>query len=122
MTKNLLISALLVAGLAVPGDAAVARERSFDCMIRDLRVNAERFFVRCHAEWRGLDIPPYVRDIQYYSVPYSQTNARFVFELAVEARRLSEPLRLIFEDDPEANPPGCAETNCRRIIAVGLGD
>ena len=122
MTKNLLIAALLVAGLAAPDGATFARERSFDCMIRDLRVNADRLFVRCHAEWRGLEIPAYVKDIQYYSAPYSQTNARYIFDLAVEARKLREPIKLIFEDDPGANPPGCAESNCRRIIAVGLSD
>ena len=78
--------------------------------------------MRCHADWRGLEIPAYVKDIQYYSAPYSQTNARYIFDLAVEARRQRQPIKLIFEDDPGANPPGCAESNCRRIIAVGLSD
>ena len=122
MLKKLLIPAVLVVGLAAADTAALAREQSFDCAIRYVRVNAERLFVRCHSEWRGLDIPLYVKDIEYYSAPYSQTNARYIFELALEARRLRVPLRVIFEEDPASNPPGCARNNCRRIIAVGMGE
>ena len=118
--KKSLIVIVLAAGLATADAAAVAGEQSFDCMVRHLRVNAERFYVRCHAEWRGLEIPGYVREIQYYSAPYSQKNARYIFDLVMEARRQRQPIRLIFEDDPASNPPGCGRNNCRRIIAVGL--
>ncbi len=120
--KNLSIAILLVTGFAMVQTPVLAREQSFDCAIRYVRVNAERLFVRCHSEWRGLDIPLYVKDIEYYSAPYSQTNARYIFELALEARRLRVPLRMIFEEDPASNPPGCARNNCRRIIAVGMGE
>lgn len=118
--KNALLPILVVVGLAMSDTAALAGEQSFDCMVRHLRANAERLYVRCHAEWRGLKIPAYVREIQYYSAPYSQKNARYIFDLVMEARRQGQPIRLIFEDDPDANPPGCGRNNCRRIIAVGL--
>lgn len=118
--NKLLIPVLAAAGLAVADTAALAGEQSFDCMVRHVRVNAERLYVRCHSEWRGLEIPGYVREIQYYSAPYSQKNARYIFDLVMEARRRDRPIRLIFEDDTGANPTGCAPNNCRRIIAVGL--
>ena len=118
--KKPLIPILFLAGLAMVQPVAFAGEQSFDCMVRHLRVNAERLYVRCHSEWRGLEIPGYVREIQYYSAPYSQKNARYIFDLVMEARRRDRPIRLIFEDDPEANPTGCAPNNCRRIIAVGF--
>ena len=118
--KKLLIPILFVAGFAMVQTSAFAGEQSFDCMVRHLRANAERLYVRCHAEWRGLEIPAYVRELQYYSAPYSQKNARYIFDLVMEARREERPIRMIFEDDPAANPPGCGRNNCRRIIAVGF--
>ncbi len=118
--KNPLLPIFLVAGLALSDTAAVAAEQSFDCMVRNLRANAERFYVHCQPDWMGLQVPGYVREIPYYSAPYSQKNARYVFDLVMEAQRQERPIRMIFEDDPAANPQGCDESNCRRIIAVGL--
>ncbi|MEM8814478.1 MAG: hypothetical protein AAGE85_01480 [Pseudomonadota bacterium] len=120
MNKKRLLPALVAAGLLCWDGGAVAAEQSFDCMVRQLRVNAERFFVRCHSRYAGLEIPAYVTEIQYYSVPYSQENARYLFDLVLEARGGGKALRLIFEDDPASNPAGCSADNCRRIVALGM--
>ena len=108
-----------VAGLVfvLPAAPADAAEKTLDCHVAMLRVNAERFFVRCEAGKPG-SAP--VREIPYFSAPYSQQNARYLFELALKARDTGQALRLIYEDDPAMNPPGCVASNCRRIIAAGL--
>ena len=99
---------------------ARAGEKAFDCAVTQLRVNSDRFFVRCAESRPGMSIPPFVRDIPYYSVPYTQQNTRYLLDLVLAARDSGKPLRLIFEEDPEMNPPGCARNNCRRMIAAGL--
>lgn len=110
-------SALLAASPSLP-----AAEKAFNCAIGLLRVNADRFFVRCEASRAGVDVPGYVREIPYYSAAYTQANARYLFDLLLAAEGRGKVVRLIFEDDPAENPVGCAPRNCRRIIAVSVGN
>lgn len=114
------VATVLAVLLALAAADARAGEKAFDCAVTQLRVNSDRFFVRCAESRAGMSIPSFVRDIPYYSVPYTQQNARYLFDLVLAARDGGKPLRLIFEEDPEMNPPGCARNNCRRMIAAGL--
>ncbi len=98
---------------------AAAGEQSFSCRIDVLRVNADRFFVSCRPPAEG-ERRPLKRDIVYFSAPYAQPNARYLFDLMLDANRRGRPVRLIVEDDAAANPPGCRKKDCRRIIAAGI--
>ena len=89
-------------------------------MAAHLRVNSDRFFVQCHANFSGVKIPPFVKDIPYYSAPYSQKNARMMLDLKMSGRAQGKSIRIIFDQEPSTNPSGCQPGNCRRIVAAGI--
>ncbi len=117
--KTFLLFVALGIVAALPASAQ-STAQSFNCMVAHLRVNSDRFFVRCHASYSGVEIPPFVKDIPYYSAPYSQANARMMLDLIMSGRAQGKSIRIIFDDEPSRNPSGCQPGNCRRIVAAGI--
>ena len=83
-THFVVAAAVLAVVLAFAATDARAGEKAFGCAVTQLRVNSDRFFVRCAESRAGMSIPPFVRDIPYYSVPYTQQNARYLFDHFIE--------------------------------------
>ncbi len=117
--KMLVVLFLLSIVAALPASAQSGTQ-SFDCMVAHLRVNSDRFFVQCHAQFSGVRIPPFVKEIPYYSAPYSQRNASMMLDLITSGRAQGKSIRIIFDQDTGTNPSGCQPGNCRRIVAAGI--
>ncbi len=89
--------------------------RATACTISDITIFPDRIHVRCTT-----DSPA---GISFFAAATDAANAlmtnRFLMILNT-AYAMAKPVYILYDDQASANPPGCLDINCRKLIGIQI--
>ena len=110
-----------VAAFAWSG-AAYAGQQVTNCPIVDIATFNNRVHIHCTPQISACSLQPgkcaAPEPPQYFAVEASSAMAPTVIQIALAALSSKRPLNIFYDDNAAANPGGCQQNDCRRIIGV----
>lgn len=106
---SIAIVAVCVLGMPLDTSAQGAKQ-SRECTIEDVAIYEDRVVIQCDVKG-GKKSPA-----KYYAVAVSSPIAPLVLNLGLAS--LKRKVKVYFSSDATLNPPGCVESNCRKLQGI----
>jgi hypothetical protein len=80
------------------------------CFVRDAMVFYDRVHVRCYNKT--------TEGVTFFAVDTSQPIAVSLVTKALTAMQQGRPVKIAYAPESDLNPPGCRQTDCRRLLDI----
>ena len=120
--RTIVFSVFCAVTAAVTGSAQ-AGETNGSCTISNIATFKDRFHVKCSNpfdEITAMQGQSKKKMLPYYAVEANSPLAASAVHVALAALVHKRKLTVYFDDNANANPPGCDKSDCRRMIALEI--